>query len=117
MPAFSVYEEELFGKTHFRAVRDDGHFVLGQNHQVDFPDETEAIVTLCNDCRRNHVEEWQIRTHTRPTSQRKASLVPLACRCHHDQVHATHQEYVHPNFLIDWHGCNHCTHRGNLSNL
>ena len=63
MPAFSVYEQEMFGKTRFRAVRDDGYFVLEQNIQVDFLDEAEAVAALCNDCRRNHVEEWQIRTH------------------------------------------------------
>ena len=63
MRAFTVYEQEMFGKTHFRAVDDGGLLIFGQNHQVDFPSEHEAVTALCNDCRRNHVEEWQIRTH------------------------------------------------------
>ena len=52
MICVSVYEQELFGKVHYRVVRDDGRLIFDR-HQTDFESEADAVACIRGECRRN----------------------------------------------------------------
>ena len=49
--AVTIYQQEMFGQEHWRAVRNDG-VLLFRRHQTDFPSESEAIAAVEGDFRR-----------------------------------------------------------------
>ncbi|MHC4867947.1 MAG: hypothetical protein ACYTEX_28075 [Planctomycetota bacterium] len=51
MTNVTIYEQECFGQTHFRTVRDDGWLLFGR-HQTDFPSQEEALSAVLGEFRR-----------------------------------------------------------------
>ena len=51
MTNVTIYEQECFGQTHFRTMRDDGRLLFGR-HQVDFPSRDEALSAVVSEFRR-----------------------------------------------------------------
>jgi hypothetical protein len=62
MSKVSVYEQELFGATHWRVMRDDGRLIFDR-HQTDFPSEQEAIAAIAGEFRRKQLGPAQVSVH------------------------------------------------------
>lgn len=60
MIKITVYEQELFGSTHWRVVRDDARWIFGR-HQTDFPYESDAIAAIRGEVARNNLGDADIR--------------------------------------------------------
>jgi hypothetical protein len=50
----SVYEQEMFGATHWRVMRDDARLIFDR-HQTDFPSEQEALAAIEGEFRRQQL--------------------------------------------------------------
>jgi len=69
MTNVTIYEQECFGQTHYRAVRDDGLLLFGR-HQTDFPSKDEAVSAVLAEFRRKRLGAVRV------------SFVPLPlCQC------------------------------------
>jgi len=60
MISVNVYEQEMFGSTHFRVMRDDGRLIFGR-HALDFQSREEASAAIRGEFRRNQLGAGQIR--------------------------------------------------------
>ena len=58
----SIYEQELFGRTQWRAMRDDGCLICGC-HQLDFDSKDDALTAIRGEVRRNKLGPCKIRVH------------------------------------------------------
>lgn len=63
MITVSVYEQEMFGQTHWRVMRDDGQLIFGR-HQTDFPSREDASIAINGVFRREKLGAGQIRFFT-----------------------------------------------------
>lgn len=52
MTTVNVYEQELFGETHYRVMRADGQLIFGRI-TTDFPTEHEAVNSVVWEFHRN----------------------------------------------------------------
>ena len=58
----SIYEQEMFGATHWRVMRDDGRLIFDR-HQTDFPSEDEAVQAIAGEFRRKQLGEVEATIH------------------------------------------------------
>ena len=58
----SIYEQECFGKTHFRVMRDDGRLVM-DCHQIDFESRGDANLSIEGEFRRKKLGPVRVLFH------------------------------------------------------
>lgn len=60
----TVYEQDCWGKTHWRVMRDDGQRIFDCHH-LDFPTLEEATAAIEGECRRKKLGEAKINVKRR----------------------------------------------------
>lgn len=62
MTKVTIYEQELFGKIHYRVMRDDGQRIFDRIH-TDFDSESEAVECVLSEFRRKKL--GMVRVHVK----------------------------------------------------
>jgi hypothetical protein len=62
MTKVSIYEQEMFGKIHWRVMRDDGRLIFDR-HQTDFESEADAVQAIEGEFRRKKLGAVEARIY------------------------------------------------------